>query len=156
MVLTVKPVEGAAGLKAFIDYPHDLYRGVPNYVPQLFRQQLGLLDPRHSPFLNHSAIQPFMAVEEGRIRGRIAAIENTVHNREHGDRTGFFGFFECCRDAAVAEALFRACAAWLAGRGLESMRGPVNPDLNNSCGLLVEGFSELPAVFMPFNPNGEI
>jgi GNAT superfamily N-acetyltransferase len=151
MSVEIKPVNDRHGLKMFIDYPHDLYRGVSNYVPQLFRQQQGLLDERHSPFLEHSSLQAFLAVEDGKVRGRIAAIENTIYNRTHGGQTGFFGFFDCCSDRKVAAALFGACATWLKGRGLKTMRGPVNPDMNNSCGILVGGFEELPSVFMPFN-----
>ena len=151
MPVEIKPVTDKHDLKKFIDFPHHLYHGVSNYVPQLFRQQAGLLDARHSPFLQHSFLQPFLAVEDGLIRGRIAAIDNTNYRRTHEGQTGFFGFFDCCCDQEVAAELFHACGDWLAGRGLDTMRGPVNPDMNNSCGILVEGFEELPSVFMPFN-----
>ena len=39
--------------------------------------------------------------------GRIAAISNRLHNETHGDRVGFFGFFESVDDQAVADALLR-------------------------------------------------
>ena len=151
MSIEVRAVTGAKQLKAFIDFPHTLYKGVENYVPQLFRQQKELLDPWKSPFAEHSSMKLFLALKDGRVAGRIAAIENTVYNKFHHDRMGFFGFFDCGDDKDVAAKLFKACSSWLENRGLDKMRGPVNPDMNNSCGILVEGFDELPTIFMPFN-----
>ena len=52
----------------------------------------------------------FLARRDGAVVGRIAAIENRAHNRFHGDRVGFWGFFECIDDQAVADALFDAAA----------------------------------------------
>jgi hypothetical protein len=151
MRIEVTAVTSAKQLKAFIDFPHTLYKGVENYVPQLFRQQKELLDPWKSPFAEHSSMKLFLAMKDGQIAGRIGAIENSVYNRFHNDPMGFFGFFDCRDDQEVAAALLSACSSWLEKRGLDGMRGPVNPDMNNSCGILVEGFDELPAIFMPFN-----
>src|SRR5207249_10299772 len=57
--------------------------------------------------------QYFLAVRDGRPVGRIAAIKNDAHTREHGDRVGFYGFFESVNEQAVANALFEAAAGWL-------------------------------------------
>lgn len=138
-------------LEAFIDFPHDLYRATPHYVPQLFRQQRELLDSARSPFAEHAETRLFLAVDKGRVVGRAAAIDNDLYNRVHGSRLGFFGFFDCREDQETASLLLRACADRLRARGLVAMRGPVNPDMNNSCGILVDGFDEPPSVFMPFN-----
>src|SRR5437899_11781639 len=32
------------------------------------------------------------------------------------------------------------------------MRGPMNPSVNDDCGLLVEGFDTPPTIMMPHNP----
>jgi len=149
--MEIEVVSTERDLKAFIDFPHDLYRGAPHYVPQLFRQQKELLDPGHSPFVEHSSMQLFLARDGGRVVGRVAAIDNDNYNRVHDSRLGFFGFFDCRDDRETAARLLEACADWLRSRGLVAMRGPVNPDMNNSCGILVEGFEEPPSIFMPFN-----
>ena len=44
---------------------------------------------------------------KGRIVGRIAAIHNRLHNQTHGDRVGFFGFFESKDDQAVTRSAAR-------------------------------------------------
>jgi GNAT superfamily N-acetyltransferase len=52
----------------------------------------------------------------------------------------------------VAAALFDAAAAYLGQRGLRAMRGPTNPSINESSGLLVNGFDRAPSLLMPYNP----
>ncbi len=111
-----------------------------------------LLTPAKNPFFEHAQAQYFLAVSDGRTIGRIAAIKNDAHTKEHGDKVGFYGFFECVNDPAVARALFDAAAAWLRERGFRVLRGPMSPSINDECGLLVEGFDTPPTLMMPHNP----
>ncbi|HEU4827596.1 MAG TPA: hypothetical protein VFT04_00235 [Gemmatimonadales bacterium] len=111
-----------------------------------------LLDRSRNPFFEHAEAEYFLAEREGRVVGRIAAIENRLHNETHHDRVGFFGFFECDNDQAVANALFAAAAEWLRARGFDTMRGPASFSVNDECGLLVDGFGTPPTLMMPHNP----
>ena len=110
------------------------------------------LSPTKNPFFRHATAQCFVGRSNGRTVGRIAAIKNDAHNREHGDRVGFYGFFESVDDQRVANALFDAAAAWLRARGCDTMRGPMSPSINDECGLLVDGFETPPTLMMPHNP----
>jgi GNAT superfamily N-acetyltransferase len=83
--------------------------------------------------------------------GRIAAIEDHAHNEFHHERAAWFGFFEA-RDVPTARALLDRVEAWSRARGCAIVRGPVNPSLNESGGLLVEGFDDDPCLLMPYNP----
>jgi len=121
-------------------------------VPQLRMDVRTLLTPGKNPFFEHAEAQYFLAVRDGRPVGRIAAIKNDAHNREHGDRVGFYGFFECVNEQAVANALFDTAAGWLSGKDFRVMRGPMNPSVNDDCGLLVDGFDTPPTIMMPHNP----
>ena len=111
-----------------------------------------LLDRARNPFFEHAEADYFLARRNGRVVGRIAAISNRLHNEVHGDRVGFFGFFECEQDQAVADALFAEAAAWLRARGHDVMRGPASFSVNDECGLLVDGFDTPPTLMMPHNP----
>ena len=82
-----------------------------------------LLSPAKNPFFRHAQVQCFIAHANGRTVGRIAAIQNDAHTREHGDRVGFYGFFESVNDQTVATALFDAAVAWLRPRGSRSCAG---------------------------------
>lgn len=138
-------------LRAFIDFPHDLYEGDPNYVPMLYLEQEALLNPRKSPFFRHSTAEYFMAYDHGRPVGRIAAILNRNHIAFTGRPEGFFGFFDVVNDAHAAAALLATAEQWLRQQGVEKVIGPANFSTNETCGLLVENFERPPMVMMTYN-----
>ena len=111
-----------------------------------------LLSRTANPFFQHADAEYYLAERDGAVVGRIAAVHNRLHNETHGDRVGFFGFFETIDDQAVADALFTAAGDWLRARGLDLMRGPASFSVNDECGLLVDGFPFMPAIMMPHNP----
>ena len=112
-----------------------------------------LLSPARNPFFEHGEAEYFIAERGGEVVGRVAAIGNRLHNETHGDRVGFFGFFESIDDQAVADALLAAAAEWCRGRGYDVLRGPASFSVNDECGLLVDGFETPPALMMPHNPR---
>ncbi len=110
------------------------------------------MDREKNPFYKHSDAEFYLAERDGIVVGRIAAIINHNHNKEHGEKIGFFGFFECIDDQSVADALFDTVKKYLKERGVTAMRGPVNPSINDEIGLLIEGFDLSPAIMMTYNP----
>ena len=71
----------------------------------------------------------------------------------HKDKTGFFGFFECVNEPAVARALFEKAAEVLREAGLDTLRGPYNPSINDDCGVLLNGFEKQPVIGLPQWPQ---
>jgi len=112
-----------------------------------------LLSRTDNPFFDHGEAEYFVARLGATVVGRIAAVANRLHNETHGDRVGFYGFFESVDDPAVAAALFDAAAEWLRSRGFSTMRGPASFSVNDECGLLVEGFDTPNTIMMPHNPR---
>ncbi|HEY4648340.1 MAG TPA: hypothetical protein VIG95_04500 [Gemmatimonadales bacterium] len=112
-----------------------------------------LLSRSKNPFFEHADAEYFLAERDGAVVGRIAAISNRLHNETHGDRVGFFGFFECIDDQAVADALFQAAGDWCRALGHDTLRGPASFSVNDECGLLVDGFDTPPTLMMPHNPR---
>lgn len=117
------------------------------------RDVSALLSRRKNPFFEHADAEYFLAERGDEVVGRIAAISNRLHNETHGDRVGFFGFFESVNDQAVAEALFAAADGWCRARGHDVVRGPASFSVNDECGLLVDGFESPPTIMMPHNPR---
>jgi len=152
MNINVKPVVTKTEKIAFIKSQWLFYKNDPNFVPPIVIDRLKLLNTRKNPFYTHSEIQLFLAYKEGKIVGRIAAITNSNHNKTHLDNIGFFGFFECVDDISVAKELFKTAENWLKEKGKDAIRGPVNPSMNDECGLLIEGFDSPPVVLMTYNP----
>lgn len=150
--MEVRRVASRSDLKEFIDFPFRLYRESEYWVPPLRRDVAHLLHPRKNPFFEHGDIIPFLARNNaGVVVGRIAAVINGMHLKKYDDAVGFFGFFECVEDQGVADQLIQVAERELRTRGLRAMRGPTNPSLNDTAGLLVNGFEREPAVLMPYN-----
>ena len=149
--LSVEPVTTRRQRKEFLLLPWRLYAGDPNWIPPLLFDQRGLVGFHRHPFYQDAEVQTFLAFREGQPVGRIAAIVNHAHNRQHKEQRGFFGFFESIDDQEVADSLFDAAQQWLVGHNIRSMRGPCNPSLNYECGLLVDGFDTPPYFMMTYN-----
>jgi GNAT superfamily N-acetyltransferase len=149
----IVPVSNGRDLDRFIAFPYDHYRDDPLWVPQLRRDMRTLLTPGKNPFFEHAEAQYWRAVgrSDGRTVGRIGAIKNDMHNKEHGDKVGFYGFFESIDDQSVANALFDTAAGWLRTRGCDTMRGPMSPSVNDECGLLIKNNGTPPSLMMPYN-----
>ena len=148
--MEIQKVQTKQALMRFIHFPHQLYKNDENYVPELNMITEKMLSKKN-PFLKHSEIALFLAIKDGNVLGRIAAIYNKTHLETYRDNTGFFGFFDSVEDRLVAEKLFKTCEQWLGERGIKRVTGPANLTTNDSCGFLLEGFQYPPMVMMPYN-----
>lgn len=151
MGIQILDAESGQALKQFINFPWSIYHDDPYWVPPLKSDVRELLSLKH-PFYNHAERDLFLAVKDGVPVGRIAAVINHRHNEFHAEKTGFFGFFECVQDQEVAEALLDSAENWIRGKGMNQVLGPVNPNTNEECGLLVHNFLSPPFVMMTYNP----
>jgi GNAT superfamily N-acetyltransferase len=147
----VRAVQHRRDLKRFIELPYRLHREDPHWVPPLLISEWERFDPRKNPFYQHARVQPFLALRDGRVVGRIAAIDDDHHLATHRDDVAFFGYFEAV-DEAAAQALLATVEAWAAALGRRTVRGPANPSMNDGAGLQIDGYDRDPFVMMPFNP----
>lgn len=150
--VNIEEVDGAGSKNEFIRFPWKVYQGNPHWVPPLKSEVKFLLNEEKNPFFHHAEAACFLARRNGKTVGRIAAIIDRNHINIHNEQAGFFGYFECLPDSAVARKLLDTAAGWLKERGIEIMRGPMNPSTNNECGFLVEGFDSPPMIMMTYTP----
>jgi GNAT superfamily N-acetyltransferase len=137
---------------AFLKLPWAIYRDDPLWVPPLLVERKAFINPKKNPFFEHAEVALFLARDNRRPVGRIAAIINHNHNAFHNDRVGFFGLFDCLPNYEIARTLFDRASKWIRDRGMEVLRGPASFSTNEEVGLLVEGFDESPVILMPYNP----
>jgi GNAT superfamily N-acetyltransferase len=147
----VRAVGSPSDSKRFIKYPFAKYRNEEHWVPPLLIAEQEQFDPKKNPFYAHARVDLFLAERGGEVVGRIAAIDDDNHNRTHGDNIVFFGFFEA-KDEEAANVLLARVEEWGRERGRSAVRGPANPSLNHSAGLLIDAFDSDPFVLMPYNP----
>ena len=151
----IEPVQSRSELKDVVMFPFWLYRELkdPYWVPPIISERMQHYDSHHNPFFEHAEMQIFRAVRGGRTVGTIAAIDDEVHRKVWKEPVGSFGLFVCIDDQVVASALFSAARGWLAERGREVMRGPMNLNVNDECALLIQGYDGTPVIMMPYNPR---
>ncbi|MEX1010824.1 MAG: GNAT family N-acetyltransferase [Balneolaceae bacterium] len=135
----------------FLDFPYHHYRDDQNWVAPLRIEQKKLIDTGRNPFFNDAEIALFLAEEDGRPAGRIAAILDHRYNRFHDSHTGFFGFFESVDSQGTVDLLMRVASDWLKDRGVTRLLGPANPGMMDEIGILVDGFDRRPSILMPYH-----
>ncbi|MFN8318726.1 MAG: hypothetical protein U0V54_04810 [Saprospiraceae bacterium] len=151
MSVQIRKVVSNADKKAFIDFPHELYKNDPNYVPELYLAMADLISEKKNPFFKHSSAELYLAEQNGKIVGRISGIINNNYNKFHNCNVGFFGFFDCIDNKEVAFALLDTASAYVKNGGKDTIIGPTNFSTNDTAGLLVEGFDSPPIVQMTYN-----
>jgi GNAT superfamily N-acetyltransferase len=153
MSFTIRQISSKADKLKFIRFLWDIYGNDPNWVPPVEMDRIKLINEEKNPFYKHADVAWFLAEDQGKIVGRIAAIINHNHNSFHNDKTGFFGFFESIDNSEVASKLFEAAEGFLRNKGMTEIAGPVNPSTNDEAGLLIEGYGRPPVLLMTYNPG---
>lgn len=152
--LTIEPAKAPGDIEQYIRFPFGLYRGYAHWVPPLLMERRDFLNPGKNPVYEYAEIQPFLARRGATVVGTVTALKNRRYCEFHPAerQVGFFGLYECERDADTSRALLAAAGEWLKARGSSVMRGPTNFTTNDVLGLLVDGFDDDPAILMPYNP----
>ncbi len=145
-------VENAKDSIAFVDFPFRLYRNDSKWVPPLPKEMEKIFHRKSNPFLEHAEIERFLCVDGSRVLGRVAGIVDDNYNSFHNEKTAFFGFFESIYEINVAAKLMDTVKDWARDKGMERLRGPMNPSMNAECAFLLEGFDSPPVIMMPYNP----
>jgi len=131
--------ENKAQVRRSVELPYRLYKDCPQWVPPLHVDAYMYLNRRKHPFHEHSEVDFFLAVRDGRDVGRIAAIENKPFNEYHKTTKANFYFFDCENDLEAANALFKTVFEWAAARGLNLVVGPKGMGPLDGYGVLVFG-----------------
>lgn len=148
MSVEIREIPIGGKLEDFLDVVDFIYRGDPNYVRPLdfdLKQRLS----KKNPFFEHGEGAIFTAHRNGWCVGRCTAQIDREHLERYQDDVGFFGFLDTVDDPDVAKALLDAAGAWLAPRGIKTIRGPLSLNINEEMGCLVDGFDTPPMILMP-------
>ncbi len=140
-MLTIEKIDtdNKKQVKRFVELPFRIYADCRQWVPPLNVDAYNQLNRKKHPFHEHSDVDFFMAVRDGRDVGRIAAIENKPFNKYHNDKTADFYLFECENDMEVATAIFNTVFDWAKKRGLDNVIGPKGMGPLDGYGTLVFG-----------------
>ena len=122
MTVTIEPIElgNQRGLKKFLQFGINHYKGNPYYVPPLKAEMLGnklfgvkgIMTAEH-PFHKNAEVMHWLARKNGKPVGRIAAAIKENFNSYHKQKIGNFGFFESIQDEEVSGKLLNTAADWI-------------------------------------------
>lgn len=143
---TVKEIVDRRGLRRFIQFPIDLYKGCRQYVPALNGDQIHSLTD--APSRRYCDLKLWVVEDsKGKVVGRIAGMINPRYNERYSTKRARFGWFDMIEDFEVAKLLIDTAVAWAKSKGMNEIHGPLYYNTMGKQGMLVEGFDGTP----PFN-----
>ncbi|MBP5211031.1 MAG: N-acetyltransferase [Bacteroidales bacterium] len=149
--ISIVPVNSGKQMRDFINFTLDLYKNEPNYVPELVMDTKSTLSKKTNPALEFCDYQPFLAVRDGKVVGRVVALINPVANEKWGHKEVRFGWIDFIEDYEVCKALLDAVVAWGKERGMTCMEGPMGFTDFDREGALVEGFDRFATMATIYN-----
>ncbi len=141
----------AKQMKRFVCFPFDLYAECPYWIPPLIKDEIRSLSPKYNPAFHRGDAAFFLAVQSGKVVGRIAALINRIELEYQAVNKGRFGWFDVINDVEVAKLLLSQAESWLKARGMNYVEGPLGFSNLDRAGCLVEGFEELGNITTIYN-----
>lgn len=149
--LEIKRVTSRHELRQFVQFYYDLYRNCPQAVPYLYADEMATLRSDKNPSFECCEADYFLALRDGRVVGRVAAIINHRANERWQRLQVRFGWFDFIDDLEVSHALLSTVEQWGHSRGMTELAGPLGFIDTDREGLLVEGFDESSTMYVNYN-----
>ena len=150
-MIEIRKITDRQGLKQFIQFYYDLYRGNDCAVPYLYTDEMATLRRDKNPSFECCEAEYFMAYKDGKAAGRVAAIINRRANERWNCHQVRFGWFDFIDDPEVSAALLKAVEDWGRTKGMTEIAGPLGFIDTDREGMLVEGFDELSTMYVNYN-----
>ncbi len=140
--VTVTPVVTKRDRRRFMDYPNELYKDVPQFVPSFYSDDMDDWDEKKNPAFDYCEAKCWLAWRDGKIVGRIGAILSHKANEKWNTNRMRFSQVDFIDDEEVSSALFGAVEAWAAEKGCDQVHGPLGFTDMDREGMLVDGFDK--------------
>ena len=138
-------------LRRFVDFPNQLYKDVPQFVPATYGDDLDDWDRKKNPAFSYCEARCWLALREGEIVGRIGAILSRKSNDKWGTNRLRFTQVDFIDDPEVSGALFETVESWARELGCTAVHGPLGFTDMDREGMLVEGFDRRGCFFTYYN-----
>ena len=147
----IKRVETKKDLKAFIECHYDLYEGNQYDAPNLYSDELNTLSKDKNAAFDFCEAEYFLALKEGKVVGRVAAIINNKANEKWEKKDVRFGWIDFIDDIEVSKALLKAVEDYGKEKGMTSIVGPLGFTDMDPEGMLTWGFDQLGTMATIYN-----
>lgn len=140
--------------KDFFQVPFSIYPKDSNYISPLKSDIKRFLSEKNPLFAKYGRYTYFTLHDDGgKAIGRITAHIHDKSNEVYGIKRGYFGFFDCVNDQGAAKILLDEASRWLKERGCDEIMGNFNLTAMQQCGVMVEGFDNVPFVDQLYTPE---
>lgn len=150
-MVSIVEVTTKAQLRRFVDYPNQLYKDVPQFVPATYGDDLADWDRSKNPAFSYCDARCWLAERDGEIVGRIGAIRSRKANEKWGVNRMRFTQTDFIDDPEVSAALFAVVEDWARELGCAAIHGPLGFTDMDREGMLVEGFDRRSCFFTYYN-----
>ena len=147
----IKRVETKKDLKAFIECHYDLYEGNQYDAPNLYSDELNTLSKDKNAAFDFCEAEYFLALKEGKVVGRVAAIINNKANEKWDKKDVRFGWIDFIDDIEVSKALLKTVEDYGREKGMTSVVGPLGFTDMDPEGMLTWGFDQLGTMATIYN-----
>ena len=147
----IKRVETKKDLKAFIECHYDLYEGNQYDAPNLYSDEFKTLSKDKNAAFDFCEAEYFLALKEGKVVGRVAAIINNKANEKWDKKDVRFGWIDFIDDIEVSKALLKAVEDYGREKGMTSVVGPLGFTDMDPEGMLTWGFDQLGTMATIYN-----
>ena len=147
----IKRVETKKDLKDFIEFHYDLYEGNQYDAPNLYSDELNTLSRDKNAAFDFCEAEYFLALKEGKVVGRVAAIINNKANEKWDKKDVRFGWIDFIDDIEVSKALLKAVEDYGKEKGMTSIVGPLGFTDMDPEGMLTWGFDQLGTMATIYN-----
>lgn len=151
MTVEIKKVSNKAELKKFIRFNYEFYKDNPYSVPDLYDDMLNTFSPQKNASFEFCEADYFLAMREGKIVGRVAAIINHRANETWNKKVVRFGWIDFVDDLDVSRALIDTVKQWGRERGMNEIEGPLGFTDMDAEGMLIDGFDQLSTMATIYN-----
>ena len=142
-MITIKQVSTKKELDSFVKFPFTLYKNSPYWIPPIIKDEKAIFDKEKNPVYKDAEAHLFLAIKNGKVAGRIAAIINWLEVNTLEKRKLRFGWFDVIDDLEVSEALFNEIYKIGKEKDLDFVEGPVGFSNMDKAGMLTLGFDRL-------------
>ena len=149
--IQIKRVETKKELKRFIEFHYDLYKGNPYDVPNLYSDEVNTLSKNKNAAFDFCEAEYYLALKEGKIVGRVAAIINHKAHEKWKKKDVRFGWIDFIDDIEVSRALFKAVEEYGRKKGMDDIVGPLGFTDMDPEGMLTWGFDKLGTMATIYN-----
>ena len=138
-------------MRQFVTFPFSLYKNNKYWVPPIIKDEVDNFDPEKNPVFENADAQFFVAIRNGEIVGRVAAIVNWFEVEKQQIKKMRFGWFDVINDIEVSKVLLEKVKEIGLKNNLEYIEGPVGFNNLDKTGVLVEGFDHIGTMITWYN-----